>query len=317
MTSAVVVLGVTPAAHAAPTDCSDPAGVKQCLPDLSQQLQKLHQAPVVVSSRLGIVIDINRLLRKSGVSVVGHAWHVGNVDGVRGATVDRSYVGSSASATASTTASSSATTPPPCYSSYYGGDFMAYQPFYASMDETAYWVEYEYAPFQENNARYLYGEGETWQVEICQMGGGHSLNGWRLNSVGTYTTDEDNAYRLISGSSGTYSGATRSTESRSLDFQLSGKVITISGSLSVDATHRQVGGQGDLTQVRPYDVAPQNAVYEYWDGHDSPQDSFQGSDGYEGNVSHALWEFPMSQYETYVDGAVFAGANCPGNFGCG
>jgi hypothetical protein len=257
--------------------------------------------------KVGFKIDILRKIKKSAISLSGIVVRKTDVDGTEHDVTQRRVP--AVNAGASTTPEQSTSPPPECTTSYYGSGFTAYSNFYSWTDSSMGFVEYRYAPFTQENARYLANEGWTWQLETCAIGGGVSAGGWRLTEAGHYMTLQESAPRVINFAA--YSGSAVSPDYRSLNFTIDAKVIKVSGSIGINANHVQRGGQGRQYRASPYDDYGQNGIFQFWDGHDSPENNYQGSDDFEGNVSHGLWEFPMSKAGTVIQGAVWLQAQCP------
>jgi hypothetical protein len=267
-----------------------------------------------------MVMDFDLSTDTSVVSTLGGVERLTDADGLVQEVASDASLEHVAASQDPSSLSSSASTPPPCYESHYGSGFVTYKPWYFAASNNVATAEYEYAPFVEHLARQVSGEGRTTQLEICQMGGGKSQNHWRLNLMGTYETVQDTTGRLISGASGTVTHSTTNPESKALGFQLDlGKSAQISGSLGVSAVKKEVGGWGAEDSQPPFNDYAMNAVYQEWQGYDSPRNTRQGSDSYEGNISHALWEFPENTNlgKVRVELFPYFGANCPWYWSCG
>lgn len=298
------------ALSAGPATACEP--IQNCIPDVPTT--SVWDKAIEVKIHIGALIDINRKLHTSSITYMGTVVRTTNVDGIEHTFFTQTMPNMTSGAGEQPSQAAGQTVPPGCTQSYYGSGFKAYKNYYSWVDASIGFVEYRVAPFTEDNARYLYGEGYTWQVELCQIGGGTSANRWRANNIGQYTTLQETDPHIIG--TAVYSGATKNPDARSLAFKLEGKGASISGSINIAANHRQSGGQGGQSRAGEFNEYKTNGMWQMWDGHDSPANSYQGSDDYEGNVSHGLWEFPMSDVGTVAQTAVWIAVNCPGNRGC-
>jgi len=284
--------------------------IQNCVPPISSVWDKA----VEVKINVGALIDIERKLHTSSITYAGTVVRTTNIDGIESTFFTQTLPNMTSGAGDQASQASGQTVPPDCNYSYYGDGFKAYKNYYSFVDSSIGFVEYRVAPFTMDNARYLYGEGYTWQVELCQVGGGTSANRWRANNIGQYTTLQETEPHIISWK--TYSGTTVNPDARSLTFKAEYKGASVSSSINIAANHRQSGGQGGQSRAGEYNEYKPNAMWQMWDGHDSPANSYQGSDDYEGNVSHGLWEFSMSDVGTVAQTSVWIDVNCPGNYGC-
>jgi hypothetical protein len=297
----LVLAQAPPAAACRPvTRCVE--GVEKLAGDLVADAYARH--PLKLAIGLPVVIDVNRVTKTSTIGLLGTTVKVLRLDAVPRVvftqTVPQTLAptrqlltevgtplglvrGESGAGTRDQVAASAALedrAPPPCVTSYYGDNFVAYRPLYAWGYFTQGYVQYLYAPFSLDNARQEWtpsGKIDTWQLELCAVGGGRSAGGWRLNMVGTYMTVQDFFPRIIAWA--VKNGPATNLEQASLNFQVEWKTITISASINIAANHKQAGGQGALGLLPESDLYPWNAVYQYWDGRDSIENPWQGSDG--------------------------------------
>jgi hypothetical protein len=168
--------------------------------------------------------------------------------------------------------------------------FVAYRPFYFTVNKKAIYIQFVYNIYKQNRARRLQGVGGSKQLEMCSTGGAHARGGNHLSRVGTHFAATNRSPTIIGSRWGT---KTRSSNvSASLGFAVPVGPVTINGSVSVHPQDSFTGGQGpDKDTAGKFDPYVDNQVNGLWEG--SSTFRWQGSTHFEGNVAHGLWEYPQ------------------------
>jgi hypothetical protein len=201
-----------------------------------------------------------------------------------------------------------------CIYSSSNSNFRAYPVYYAIGSGTGYYIQYAYYYYSVDNARILYGEGETLQVEQCENGGGTTSGGWKQYTDGSGQALEVTYPHLIGFKwpvSSTPTGVTAS-----LGFQVGAGPVKITGSDSVTPQDTFQGSTGPDANAPALASFGANEVNAEW--HSSSFSIFNGTAAYEGNVGHALWEGPeYPPYSIQIEGQAYLQRFCGYPFGLG
>ena len=162
-------------------------------------------------------------------------------------------------------------------------------------DNPAWYIRYKYFIYKQDRARTRRGKGgrrvRTKQLEMCSSGGAKGKDGNRIDRVVSYMTLRTRKDRLIGQKWAT--GEDKSSAGARLTFATPGPV-SIGASIPIGDNGKLTGGQGPdkdtPKRMKPFQV---NQVYGLWEGGLGVIIN-AGSSGFQGNVSHALWELPKT-----------------------
>jgi hypothetical protein len=170
-----------------------------------------------------------------------------------------------------------------------GHKVVGYQPLTIFSEGHSYEDDWLLSPYSVKHARVLGGKN-TFQVEMCMTGSGHTSNSYHqwfnggaivLQYTVAHKLGQKWGTKVVSGGS-----------SATLNFQLSKGAVTIGGSTQVKnyGTHAgDTGHEANLTVPGKWNKFDVNRVNTFYvSSHDF---IFQGTASDEGNVGHALYEF--------------------------
>ena len=169
--------------------------------------------------------------------------------------------------------------------------FAIYPPTPMTANEDAYYSRHVFHLYRQKKARKILGtEGKTKQWEMCAVGGAHARGGNKLSRVVSMMTIKSKRDRLIGQKWD--SGQEVSAAKANLRFAVEVKPVTIEGNVDVHPTYTITGAQGpDKQAPDSWESYVHNQVNAIWEGSDTF--IWQGSTHFQGNVGHALWEFPQ------------------------
>jgi hypothetical protein len=197
-----------------------------------------------------------------------------------------------------------------------GKSLVAYKPLTLFKEGRSYEYHWLLSPYSVKHARVVNGS-YTFQVQLCITGRGHTWNKWHQWFDGGAMELQYRRPLLLGDKWGT--AVVRGSASSTLSFQLNAGVVTIGGSTQVSSYGTHNGDEGhdpnlplpkswrkfDVNRVNAFYISPHNFI---WDG--TTDD--------EGNVGHALYEFPTAgtkdfAYGTGVSVSAICGSelNCP------
>jgi hypothetical protein len=192
-----------------------------------------------------------------------------------------------------------------------------YKPKALSQKTDAYYLQYKFHMYRMGKARRIGPSAvEQKQYEICAVGGGKPLNGHRLRRL-VATTIAHTGQQLLIGQKWD-EGSEESNAKASLGFDVPAGPVTISASVDIEPKGHFGGSLG------PDDMIPDaeegenrfvNQVNNIWE-YGGALTRFQGAKGFEGNVSHALYEMPMGTKAPDFDLGAFANTSCARLLGC-
>lgn len=162
-------------------------------------------------------------------------------------------------------------------------------------DNPAWYIRYKYFIYKQDRARTRRGKGgrrvRTKQLEMCSSGGAKGKDGNRIDRVASYMTLRTRKDRLIGQKWGT--GEDVSKAGARLTFATPGPV-SIGASIPIGDNGKITGGQGpDKDTPKRFEPFTVNQVNGFGEGSLGVIVN-AGSSGYQGNVSHALWELPQT-----------------------
>jgi len=163
--------------------------------------------------------------------------------------------------------------------------FVSYAPRYSRAKKDAYEFQYIFQLYKQSLARRR-SKRPTKQYEMCAIGGGRSKGGNRLERTRSSMTANSSQSTIIDHSWG--SGKEEPSAEASLSFSVPVKPVTVSGSLTVHPQDLLTGGQGS-DRSYSFGAYSFNQVNGIWQGGSTLR--FQGSNNYQGNVAHGLWEY--------------------------
>lgn len=192
-----------------------------------------------------------------------------------------------------------------------GAKLRGYAPRYATHNGDRAYIQFEFALYTVDDARWFTDEGYTFQQNLCSTGGAKSKNGWRLNMAGVGMTSDNKATRIIDRNWET--GSVKGSDTVTLGFKVTKGPVEVSAGLNITASHKWVGGQGPYWAVgKKVNSYANNEVYGYWDGRDQVRNNHQGSDDYEGTSVLSLWEWPENFTGSFsLPASIYWGTNCP------
>lgn len=158
----------------------------------------------------------------------------------------------------------------------------------------AWYIRYKYFIYKQNRARTRRGKGgrrvRTKQFEMCSSGGAKGKDGNRIDRVASFMTLRTRKDRLIGQKWGT--GEDKATARAQLSFATRGPV-SIGASIPIGDNGKLTGSQGpDKDNPKRLDPFVTNQVNGLWEGGLGVILN-AGSSGFQGNISHALWELPQ------------------------
>lgn len=181
-----------------------------------------------------------------------------------------------------------------------GKALKGYTPVHVQGSGLGWELHYILFPYSVDNARYISGY-YTWQAEMCVTGGGHTWNGYKqVFDAASVTNLYQSTPRKIGQNWGTNSTIKASSVTSKLNFSLNTGLITIGAETTVTVQDTYAGSQNhdDNYVLYPSSWSNYNAnrVNMYWKSPDNF--AWDGTEDFEGNNGHALYEYPMS----YVSG---------------
>lgn len=180
--------------------------------------------------------------------------------------------------------------------------FKGYKPWHTTDPGKSYFADWLNQLYSVSRARYLTGEGYTYQVQFCAEGGGNTKNGWHQWFNGElmfYKSRIDSKIKWIWGKGVSSGGSVNTT----LSFSVSQGPVNIGASTTVTTgvgTYEgDFGPDGHFSnfpkKLSKYDI---NRINTYFvSPHTWPWD---GTSSFEGNTGQVVYEWPMHYAKTHT-----------------
>ncbi len=200
---------------------------------------------------------------------------------------------------------------------------VAHKPFYEDKNGTTATEEWFNEAYSVKNARYVQGEGETFQEMLCSTGGGESKGSWHMWFVGDAVYLKATSPHKDGQKGGTNKSYNSSGGVQSVTFGYTlpvGKAGSINGSVDFDLNKGtegyDVGNDGKFRSFPSGDLKYwKNRANVFWIT--AAHHVWDGTTSYKGNTMETLYEWPMSNKTGFkLDAHVDLGYLCGSVFGC-
>lgn len=199
--------------------------------------------------------------------------------------------------------------------------FKGYKPWHTVSQGDSYFADWLNQLYSVSKARWLTGEGYTFQVQFCTEGGGNTDHGWHQWFDGElmfYRSRPDSKIKWIWGKGASSSGSVSTT----LNFSVTKGPVTIGASTTVTpgvgSYEGDFGPDGHFSEFpKRLDKYNRNRINTFFvSPHNWPWD---GTSDFEGNTGQVVYEWSMQYSRThklYFQDGVQVHGLCTDVLGC-